>query len=62
MAIIDEVDSIDSFNTLSYSEKSNKYLYSLNGDIKVYDVNSGKSYNFIATNDNEYAARFVNNK
>ena len=48
------------FNTLSYSDKSNKYLYSLNGDVKVYDLNTGKSYNFIATEANEFAARFVN--
>ena len=48
------------FNTLSFSEESNIYLYSLNGDIKVYNPNTGKSYNFIATEANEFAARFVN--
>jgi len=53
---------VSNFNTLSYSEKSNKYLYSLNGDIKIYDLNTNKSYDFIVTDANEYAARFVNVK
>ncbi len=48
------------FNTLSFSEKENKFLYSLNGDIKIYDLNTKRSYNFMATNADEHGARFVN--
>ena len=57
--IIDESNSYYGFNTLSYSLKSNKYLYSLDGDIKVFDVATKKNYNFIATDAEEHSARFV---
>lgn len=58
--VIDMTNSGDGFNALSYSEKSNKYLYSINGNIKIYEVSSGKSYDFIATDDEEHSARFIN--
>ncbi len=48
------------FNSLSFSEKENKFIYSLNGDIKIYNMNTKRSYNFIASDADEHGARFVN--
>lgn len=48
------------FNTLSYSEDEGILLYSLMGDIKVYNFNTKRSYNFIVTDSDERAARFIN--
>ena len=57
--IVDEIIMGIDFKVLSYSEKSNKYLYSINGDIKVYNATTGISSNIISTDYYEHSARFV---
>lgn len=57
-------EGFEQFTMLSYSIKNNIYMYSVskdgNGDIKIYDANADKHYDFITTSANEYNGIFVN--
>ena len=47
------------FTSLSFSENENKFLFSVQGDIRIYNLESEGSYNYIATDADEHGARFV---